>query len=266
MALANPIASDLSVMRTSLLPGLVKAICLQPEPSAEPCAFVRTGLTFVREGGVLAQEPMMAAVITGDRYPENWQVKSEPVDFFDLKGDFEALLDLGQAAAEFSFRKGEHVAMHPGQCAEILRSSSHGKRVIGHIGAIHPSLCKKMDVPANVFMVEVELNALLDGQVTSFEPLSKFPEVRRDLALIVEQSVAASALEQVIREESGQLLRDVRTFDIYAGKGIEEGHKSLAMGLTLQHASRTLKDEEVNQLIDKIINRLEGEFKASLRQ
>lgn len=262
VALANPIASDLSVMRTTLLPGLVKTVAYNLNRQQSRVRLFETGLTFVKEGGELAQEPMMAAVITGDRYPEGWQVKSEPVDFFDLKGDFEALLDLGQAADEFSFRKGEHVAMHPGQCAEILR----GGKVIGHIGAIHPSLCKKMDVPANVFMVEVELNALLDGKVTDFEPLSKFPEVRRDLALIVEQSVAAGSLEQVIREESGELLRDVRTFDLYSGKGIEEGHKSLAMGLTLQHASRTLKDEEVNQLIDKIINRLEGEFKASLRQ
>ena len=265
VALANPIASDLSVMRTTLLPGLVKTVAYNLNRQQSRVRLFETGLTFikdVKEDGVLAQEPMMAAVITGDRYPENWQVKSEPVDFFDLKGDFETLLDLGQAATEFSFRKGEHVAMHPGQCAEILR----GDKVIGHIGAIHPSLCKKMDVPASVFMVEVELNALLEGKVTSFEPLSKFPEVRRDLALIVQQSVAAGELEREIREESGELLRDVRTFDIYAGKGIEEGHKSLAMGLTLQHASRTLKDEEVNQLIDKIINRLEAEFKASLRQ
>ena len=262
IALANPIASDLSVMRTTLLPGLVKTVAYNLNRQQSRMRLFETGLTFVKEGGELAQEPMMAAIITGDRYPENWQVKSEPVDFFDLKGDFEALLELGQAADEFSFRKGEHVAMHPGQCAEILR----GGKVIGHIGAIHPSLCKKMDVPANVFMVEAELNALLEGKVTSFEPLSKFPEVRRDLALIVEQSVAAGVLEQVIREESGELLREIRTFDIYAGKGIEEGHKSLAMGLTLQHASRTLKDEEVNQLIDKIISRLEEEFKASLRQ
>ena len=121
-------------------------------------------------------------------------------------------------------------------------------------------------MPTSVFMVEVQLNAVIEGKVTAFKSLSKFPEVRRDLALIVEQSVAAGRLEQVIREESGELLRDVRTFDIYSGQGIEEGHKSLAMGLTLQHGSRTLKDEEVNQLIDKVISRLEQEFKASLRQ
>ena len=262
VALANPIASDLSVMRTSLLPGLVKTVGYNLNRQQSRVRLFETGLTFVKEAGILTQEPMLATIITGDRYPESWQVKAETVDFFDLKGDFSALLELGQNADQFSFRKGEHPAMHPGQCAEIVRDGT----VVGHMGAIHPSVAKKMSVPTSVFMVEVQLNAVIEGKVTAFKSLSKFPEVRRDLALIVEQSVAAGRLEQVIREESGELLRDVRTFDIYSGQGIEEGHKSLAMGLTLQHGSRTLKDEEVNQLIDKVISRLEQEFKASLRQ
>ena len=262
VALANPIASDLSVMRTSLLPGLVKTVGYNLNRQQSRVRLFETGLTFIKEGDKLTQEPMLAAIITGDRYPESWQDKAEAVDFFDLKGDFEALLEVGLAADDFTFRKSEHVAMHPGQCAEIVR----GGEVIGHIGAIHPSLAKKMSVPTGVYMVEVNLNILMQGKVTEFAPLSKFPEVRRDLALIVKQSVAADELAQVMREESGELFRDVRTFDVYAGQGIEEGHKSLAMGLTLQHASRTLKDEEVNQLIDSIVSRLEREFNASLRQ
>ena len=262
VALANPIASDLSVMRTSLLPGLVKTTGYNLNRQQSRVRLFETGLTFIKENDRLTQEPMLAAIITGDRYPEGWQTKAEVVDFFDLKGDFEALLDVGQAADEFTFRKGTHVAMHPGQCAEIVRDGI----VIGHIGGIHPSLAKKMSVPAGVFMLEVNLNRLMEGKVTKFAPLSKFPEVRRDLALIVKQSVAADELAQVMRDEAGELFRDVRTFDVYAGKGIEEDHKSLAIGLTLQHASRTLKDEEVNQLISSIISRLEREFNASLRQ
>lgn len=262
VALANPIASDLSVMRTSLLPGLVKTVGYNLNRQQSRVRLFETGLTFVKEGEELAQEPMLAAIITGDRYPEGWQAKAEAVDFFDLKGDFAALLEVGQAADEFTFRKGTHAAMHPGQCAEIVRNGA----VVGHIGAIHPSLAKKMSVPTGVFMVEASLDALMNGKVTDFTALSKFPEVRRDLALIVNQSVAADDLARVMREEAGELFRDLRTFDVYAGKGIEEGHKSLAMGLTLQHASRTLKDEEVNQLIDTIVSRLEREFNASLRQ
>ncbi|OED40797.1 phenylalanine--tRNA ligase subunit beta [Endozoicomonas sp. (ex Bugula neritina AB1)] len=265
VALANPIASDLSVMRTSLLPGLVKTTGYNLNRQQSRVRLFETGLTFVKEGEKLTQEPMLAAIITGDRYPEGWQEKAEAVDFFDLKGDFEALLEVGQAADDFTFRKGRHAAMHRGQCAEIVR----GGVVIGHIGAIHPSLAKTMSVPTGIYMVEVGLNALMDGKVTQFEPLSKFPEVRRDLAFVVKDTVDFVSFVDVFVEETEKTdikLRKLSTFDIYKGKGIEEGHKSLAMGLTLQHASRTLKDEEVNQLIGSIVSRLEREFNASLRQ
>ncbi|MGB1271543.1 MAG: phenylalanine--tRNA ligase subunit beta, partial [Endozoicomonas sp.] len=266
VALANPIASDLSVMRTTLLPGLVKTAAYNLNRQQTRVRLFETGLTFVKEsdkrGETLTQASMLAALITGDRYPEGWQIKSESVDFFDLKGDFEALLNLGQAADEFCFDKGSHPTMHPGQCAQISRDG----QVIGHMGAIHPSLAKPLAVPEAVYLVEVSLSELTRGQVTSFEPLSKFPEVRRDLAFIVQQSVSAGHLEQVIREEAGELLRDLRTFDVYSGKGVEESHKSLAIGLTLQHPSRTLRDDEVNPLIDRVLSRLEQEFNARLRQ
>ncbi|MGI9279164.1 MAG: phenylalanine--tRNA ligase subunit beta [Endozoicomonas sp.] len=264
VALANPIASDLSVMRTTLLPGLVKTVSYNLNRQQSRVRLFETGQTFVREGDELRQENQIAAVITGSRYPESWALKAESVDFYDLKGDVEALLELGGAAGDFRFEKGSHDAMHPGQCAALIR---HGK-VIGHMGALHPNLAKELGLlglDGAVLMFEASLEAVSQGKVTTFTPLSKFPEVRRDLALIVKQEVAADSLNQVIREEASELLKDVRIFDVYAGKGIEEGHKSLALGLTLQHASRTLKDEEVNQLIDSIVSRLESEFGASLR-
>ncbi|WP_062270258.1 phenylalanine--tRNA ligase subunit beta [Endozoicomonas arenosclerae] len=261
VALANPIASDLSVMRTTLLPGLVKTVSYNLNRQQSRVRLFETGQTFVREGEVLRQENQIAAVITGSRYPESWAIKAEPVDFYDLKGDVEALLELGGAAGDFRFEKGIHDAMHPGQCASLVRDD----KVIGHIGALHPSLAKELGLDGSVLMFEANLEVICQGKVTQFTPLSKFPEVRRDLALIVKQEVAADSLNQVIREEASELLKDVRIFDVYAGKGIEEGHKSLALGLTLQHASRTLKDEEVNQLIDGIVSRLASEFGASLR-
>ncbi|MFK0573600.1 phenylalanine--tRNA ligase subunit beta [Endozoicomonas sp.] len=262
VALSNPIASDLSVMRTTLLPGLVKTAGYNLNRQQSRVRLFETGLTFVKEGDELRQEPMLAALITGSRYPESWQGKAESVDFFDLKGDFEAVFDLGQAGNEFVFRKGEHPAIHPGQCAEIVRAGN----VIGHMGALHPSLVKKLDMPGAVYLVELSLKAVTEGKVTRFASLSKYPEVRRDLALVVEDSVAAGALEQAIRSEAGELLRRVNTFDVYAGKGIEEGCKSLAMSLTLQDPSRTLKDDEVSQLVDRVVARLKQEFDASLRQ
>uniref|UniRef100_UPI0021483D9F phenylalanine--tRNA ligase subunit beta n=1 Tax=Endozoicomonas sp. SESOKO2 TaxID=2828743 RepID=UPI0021483D9F len=261
VALANPIASDLSVMRTSLLPGLVKTVSYNLNRQHSRVRLFETGQTFVREDDVLRQENQIAAVITGSRYPESWAIKAEPVDFYDLKGDVEALLALGGAAGDFRFEKASHDAMHPGQCAALIRDD----KVIGHVGALHPSLAKALDLHGAVLLFEASLEAVSQGKVTEFTPLSKFPEVRRDLALLVRQEVAADSLNQVIREEASELLKDVRIFDVYAGKGIAEGHKSLALGLTLQHASRTLKDEEVNRLIDSIVSRLESELGASLR-
>ncbi|WP_252179177.1 phenylalanine--tRNA ligase subunit beta [Endozoicomonas sp. 4G] len=261
VALANPIASDLSVMRTSLLPGLVKTVSYNLNRQQSRVRLFETGQTFVREGDALRQENQVAAVITGSRYPENWATKAEPVDFYDLKGDVEALLELGGAVENFRFEKGRHDAMHPGQCAALIRDD----KVIGHIGALHPSLAKELGLNGVVLMFEASLEAVSQGKVTEFAALSKFPEVRRDLALLVRQEVAADSLNQVIREEASELLKDVRIFDVYVGKGIEEGHKSLALGLTLQHASRTLTDKEVNHLIDNIVSRLESEFGASLR-
>ncbi len=261
VALANPISVDLSVMRTSLLPGLVKTLSYNLNRQQSRVRLFETGQTFVRNGEELKQENHIAAVITGSRFPEGWTGKNEPVDFFDLKGDVEALLDMGGAAGEFHFEKGIHDAMHPGQCAALIRNGE----VLGHIGALHPTLAKEFGLDGSVLMFEAKVSPVISGFVTEFNALSKFPEVRRDLALIVKQDVAADSMNRMIREVSGELLKDVRVFDVYAGKGIEEGHKSLALGLTLQHASRTLKDEEVNQLIDSILVRLEADFGASLR-
>lgn len=261
VALSNPIASDLSVMRTSLLPGLVKTAQYNLNRQQSRVRLFETGLTFIKESGQLKQEPMLAALITGSRQPESWLGKAEPVDFFDLKGDFAAVFALGQCAEEFVFVKGEHPAMHPGQCARITRAGEE----VGHMGALHPSLAKALDVPAALFLVELHLSAVIAGEVTAFTPLSKYPEVRRDLALVVADSVTAGDVEHTIASVAGELLRHVNTFDVYAGKGIGEGRKSLAMSLTLQHPSRTLRDDEVNELVDRVVSRLQQDFAACLR-
>ena len=265
VALANPIASDLSVMRTSLLPGLVKAIAYNLNRQQSRVRLFEMGQTFIRDGEALKQEEFMAAAITGARFPEGWNAGNESVDFFDIKGDVEALLHKGGVAGEFRFEKGSHPAMHPGQCAALVRKEGCDGKVVGHVGTLHPTLKKSLGLDNEVFLFEARLDAVTKGKVTRFEPLSKFPEVRRDLALIVKQEVVADNLCEVVRQEAGELLTDVRIFDVYAGKGIEEGHKSLALGMKLQHAERTLKDEEVNQLVDAIVSRLEKDFSATLR-
>ncbi len=267
VALANPIASDLSVMRASLLPGLVKTVTYNMKRQQSRVRLFEMGQTFVKQGSKLNQKSIVqaekvAAVITGSRAPESWENSRDKVDFFDLKGDLEALLSTGGAAGNFQFNQDKHPAMHPGQCAAV----SFEGEVIGHIGAIHPSLAKKMEVPADIYFMELRLEAVLNGCVTRFEPLSRFPEVRRDLAVTVAETVNADSLCLAVRSEGGELLRDVRVFDVYAGKGIEQGHKSLALGLTLQHPSRTLKDEDVSGLVNNVVTRLEKDFNAQLRK
>ncbi|OED47419.1 phenylalanine--tRNA ligase subunit beta [Endozoicomonas sp. (ex Bugula neritina AB1)] len=261
VALANPIASDLSVMRTSLLPGLVKTLSYNLNRQQSRVRLFEMGQTFIRDDEALKQEEYIAGAITGARFPEGWNAGTDSVDFYDIKGDVEALLKKGGVNSEFSFEKGAHSAMHPGQCAALVREG----QIVGHVGTLHPTLKKSQNLDSEVFLFEARLDSVTKGKITQFETLSKFPEVRRDLALIVQQDVAAGSLCDVVRQASGELLTDVRIFDVYAGKGIEEGHKSLALGLTLQHGSRTLKDEEVSQLIDTIVSRLETEFSARLR-
>ena len=265
VALANPIASDLSVMRTSLLPGLVKAISYNLNRQQSRVRLFETGQTFIRDGEALKQEEFIAAAITGARFPEGWKnAGNDPVDFYDIKGDVEALLQKGGVAGEFRFEKGTHSAMHPGQCAALVRDG----KVVGHVGTLHPTLKKSLGLDNEVFLFEARLNVVTKGKVSNFKPLSKFPEVRRDLAFIVNDHIDFGAFGDVIIEEcekSGISLRRLSTFDVYTGKGIGEGQKSMAFGLTLQHAERTLKDEEVNQLVDTIVARLEKDFSATLR-
>lgn len=266
VTLANPIASDLSVMRTSLLPGLVKIAAYNLNRQQSRVRVFEIGQVFINEDkglkqSSIKQEQKLAAVITGGRFPEGWQSGKDSVDFYDLKGDVEALLAAGGKGKDFHFVGGEHPAMHPGQCAVVWC----GDKLVGHVGAIHPSIAKKMGVSALVYLLELSLESVINGTVSCFEKLSKFPEVRRDLALIVEESCAADNLCKVIQREGGEWLREVRVFDVYMGKGVEVGYKSLAISLTLQDHSRTLKDQDVNNLVDKVVAKLEKEFNASLR-
>ena len=262
VALSNPISSEMSVMRTSLLPGLVKTVQYNQNRQQQRVRLFESGQTFVTKNGELAQELWLAGVITGSREPEGWTGNNAAVDFYDIKGDLEALLALGGDDRAWSFRTARRAFMHPGQCAEILRDGE----VVGVVGALHPSLVKLMDLNGPAYLFEVNVAAVEQGRVTEYQALSKFPEVRRDMALIVDQSVAAGDIEQIIREQAGEWLKTVTVFDVYTGQGVPEGQKSLALGLTLQHPSRTFKDDEINALFASVVSALENGVKATLRK
>lgn len=263
LALANPISSDMAVMRTSLWPGLSKAVEYNQNRQQQRVRLFESGLRFVpKVDGELLQEPMLSGIAAGLRLPEGWAHGNESLDFHDVKGDVEAVLGQGGALAEFSFTPAEHPALHPGQSARILR----GNEPVGWIGAMHPQLVDTLDLHGPVFLFELRLEAITEGCLPHFTPLSKYPEVRRDIAVVVDQSVAAGDLLAEIRNQAGEFLKQVRLFDVYSGKGIDPQSKSLAIGLTLQHASRTLTDDEVNAVMDTVLSALEQRFNATLRK
>ncbi|MEN4949135.1 phenylalanine--tRNA ligase subunit beta [Pseudomonas proteolytica] len=262
LLLANPISNDMAAMRSSLWPGLVKALSHNLNRQQDRVRMFESGLRFVGQLDGLKQEPMLAGVVCGSRLPEGWAQGRDPVDFFDVKADVEAVLGFAGALDAFAFVPGSHPALHPGQTARIEREG----RLVGFVGAIHPELSKTLGLDRSVFVFELVLAEVAAGKMPKFSELSRFPEVRRDLALVADRDVAASAVLEVIRENAGEWLTDLRLFDVYQGKGIDPHRKSLAVGLTWQHPSRTLNDDEVNTTTQNILTSLEQRLNATLRK
>ncbi|MBD8732556.1 phenylalanine--tRNA ligase subunit beta [Pseudomonas sp. CFBP 13710] len=262
LLLANPISADMAAMRSSLWPGLVKALQHNLNRQQDRVRLFESGLRFVGQLDGLKQEPMLAGVVCGSRLPEGWAQGRETVDFFDVKADVEAVLGFAGALDAFTFVPGQHPALHPGQTARIEREG----QLVGYLGALHPELVKSLGLDRAVFVFELVLAQVSEGRLPKFQELSRFPEVRRDLALLADRDVAASAVLAVIRENAGEWLTDLRLFDVYQGKGIDPHRKSLAVGLTWQHPSRTLNDDEVNATTQTILTSLEQRLNATLRK
>jgi phenylalanyl-tRNA synthetase beta chain len=259
--LANPISADMAVMRTSLWTGLLAAMQYNLNRQQSRVRLFESGLTFVPGSEGLQQQPMLAGVLAGRREPESWSENGEAVDFFDLKGDLESVLALAGDLSEFTYAPSNNPALHPGQSAEISRNGE----VVGRLGAIHPQLQKKLGLSQTVYLFEVKLSEITESSLPKFTELSKFPEVRRDLAIIIDREVPAQNVLAAIKKAAGDDLRNLRLFDTYQGEGIDPKRKSLAFGLTYQHSSRTLNEDEVNASIDQVVSVLEKEFSATLR-
>ncbi|UMZ14107.1 phenylalanine--tRNA ligase subunit beta [Pseudomonas sp. MPFS] len=262
LLLANPISADMAAMRSSLWPGLVKALQHNLNRQQDRVRMFESGLRFVGQLEGLKQQQMLAGIVCGTRLPEGWAQGRDGVDFFDVKADVEAVLGFAGALDVFTFVPGKHPALHPGQTARVERDG----REVGFLGAIHPELAKQLGLDRPVFVFELVLSEVAQGRLPKFHELSRFPEVRRDLALLADRDVAASAVLEVIRENAGEWLTDLRLFDVYQGKGIDPHRKSLAVGLTWQHPSRTLNDDEVNSATQNILTSLEQRLNATLRK
>jgi phenylalanyl-tRNA synthetase beta chain len=268
--LQNPISAEMSVMRTSLWQGLVTALLYNVNRQQTRVRFFETGLRFAINGDLATadktasafkQEPVIAGLIYGARHHESWIEKSSNVDFYDIKGDVEALLSITKNASQFSFEAATHSALHPGQTASIKFAGT----IVGYVGALHPSLQKALDLPQTAYLFEIAQAALADSSFPRFTPLSKFPEVRRDIAVVIDQELAVSTLQNKVREVAGELLTHLKVFDVYVGKGIDSERKSVALGLTFQHLYRTLTDDEIALSMSKVVQALKTEFNAELR-
>ena len=260
VSLQNPISADMATMRTSLLPGLVQTLKNNLNRQQDRVRLFEAGLVFEKADTGYPQRQQLAGLIYGPRKGVNWAHAKTDVDFFDVKGDVESLLGLGGGDISFT-PAGDLPFMHPGQSAWIHRD---GKK-IGYLGALHPSLGKTLGLPKMALVFELEVEGVLLGQLPKAQPISKFPEVSRDIAIVVDKSQSVAAIEQVIRRAAGDVLKQINLFDVYSGPGIELSRKSLAFGLIFQLASRTLTDDEIQTAMDAILHALTQEFSANLR-
>ncbi|MDD2658348.1 MAG: phenylalanine--tRNA ligase subunit beta [Methylococcales bacterium] len=258
--LKNPISSELAVMRTTLWCGLLKAALYNTNRQQSRVRLFETGLRFIKKDGATHQQKMLAGLVLGDAYSEQWGEKPRKIDFFDIKADIQAIFALTGCGIQFS--SAQHSALHPGQTAEIL---SRDRENIGWLGMLHPNLEKQLGFDTQVFLFELDQDLLLNKRIPVFRSLSKYPSVRRDLALIVKEDVSASELIDCIKSSAEAALQDVNIFDIYRGKGVEEGSKSVALSLIMQVDTQTLTDSEIDAIVSRLLTLLDNEMNAKLR-
>jgi phenylalanyl-tRNA synthetase beta chain len=261
LELRNPIAADLAAMRVSLWPGLVKALLENQRRQQSRVRLFEIGRRFNLTGATLAEVPVVAGVAAGAALPEQWGAKSEPVDFFDARADIEALFRATGASGEIRFVADRHPALHPGQTARILRDG----QPVGWLGRLHPELERRLDLTYSAIVFEIETDSGLAARVPQHREISRFPAVRRDIAVIVDESVSVQSLLDSVRASAGALLTELNAFDIYRGAGITPGRKSVAIGLNLQDISRTLTDVDTDAVVARVVSDLEREHRATIR-
>ncbi len=258
--LENPISSDLAVLRTSLWPGLLAALAHNVRRQQGRVRLFESGLKFIPQDDDIKQEKWVAGVAWGASEPEQWDGRDRPVDFYDIKADVEALIALGDGPAG-DYTADRHPALHPGQTARISVAGQEA----GWVGRLNPETAGRLDLPEDVYVFELPLAVVASGRIPSYTQVSRYPAVRRDLAFVVDESVPAGDLVAVAREAAGELATDVRVFDVYRGKGVDSGRKSIALGLILQDSSRTLTDEDADKAVAAVCRQLEGRFSATVR-
>ena len=262
LALANPISSDLAVMRSTLLSSLIPCVQYNINRQQSRVRFFELGLRFDYQDASnihdLKQIPTLAMIAVGAKQAESWHGKPQAMDFFDFKGEVEEVLAAGRVQVEYV--RSERAWLHPGQSAEIMVAGQS----IGYLGRLHPTLEAELDL-GTTWVAELDQKAVLQTYVSNFTELSRFPSVRRDIALLISDKINIGEIQQLITKTGGELLNSNWLFDVYTGQGVEAGKRSLAFALLWQHPSRTLEDAEIKSGMDTIIEVLQNTYQATLR-
>jgi phenylalanyl-tRNA synthetase beta chain len=257
--LANPISADLSEMRQSLWPGLVQTMQYNANRQQNRVRLFEVGRIFTGDLNKIEQQRQIGGLVFGPQQTEQWSEQQRAVDFFDVKADVEALLAL--SGGKIRYEAGSHRALHPGQTARIFKDDV----AIGWLGALHPKVIDELGVSGKIYVYELSLSAVMAAKVPAFSTMSKFPAIRRDLALLVDESVTAGKIDHCLSTIDSDILKAFQLFDVYSGEGVELGKKSLAMAFQLQHDARTLTDEEVDAVMNTVTETLLKEVGAIVR-
>lgn len=261
LVLSNPISSEMSVMRSSLCAGMLAAAATNLSRQQERIRLFEIGKTFHGTLKSPVETVRVAGLAIGPAQGEQWGNRARMVDFFDIKSDVEALLELTGHAAEFAFSAEEIVALQPGQSAAVLRRQAR----VGHVGKLHPAVARQLGLRRDVYLFELDADAVFAAKIAVARPVSRFPSIRRDIAVVVKDEVCATQLQQAVAQAVPDLIREVKIFDVYKGPGIEAGLKSIALGLILQETSRTLTDQDADFAMQKAVRKLQLEYGAELR-
>ncbi len=259
--LANPISADMSVMRASLWPGLLSTLQYNLARQQDRIRLFESGQIFLGNEDQIEQPEMLGGLIYGERLSKKWNNSAGKVDFYDVKGDVELLLQQVDSLDAFQIQPVEDVTLHPGQAAAILRDGEE----IGRFGMLHPALQAKLDISGNVFLFQIKLFGLREGRIPAYTAVSKYPAIRRDLALLVNADITWGQVRACVQGAAPEIVRDIQIFDVFTGGNIDSGLKSLALSLILQDYSHTLTDEETEQAVETVLQALSDELAAKLR-
>jgi phenylalanyl-tRNA synthetase beta chain len=262
LALANPLSSELGEMRVSLWPGLVETLRFNQRRQQERVRMFEVGTRFEMHEGRLTESQAIAGLVTGAALPEQWGADRRAADFYDLKSDVEGLFALTGRQAEISYVEESHDCLRPGRSAAVMDG---GVRV-GRIGQLQPELARALELREAPWLFELAISPSFRAEVPVFREISKYPAIRRDLAVVVDEAVTLDELRESVNFAAQGLLREIVVFDVYRGKGVEDGRKSIALGLILQETSRTLTDAEADAVVAAVIERVKGDLKAGIRE